>query len=235
MPNRSAFPTTHATALLTLVSSEGADAEQAKAAGIALMRRYADPLTVFVRGSSLARLGEPEEIVNGYFATRLSDEAAIVEFLKKWDASGMRLRRWLMNGILFYGQGLARDRARAQDRGGSMAPDELDRRAGAGSTGETDFERAWALTVVREATARAEIELLDEGRSVDFDIFRRHAIDGQPYAAFAHELGRSEQQCAGATRLVAQRVRAKLAELLVEEGVPDRELDDEIARVRGML
>jgi hypothetical protein len=147
----------------------------------------------------------------------------------------MRLRRWLMNGILFYGQGLARDRARAQDRGGSMAPDELDRRAGAGSTGETDFERAWALTVVREATARAEIELLDEGRSVDFDIFRRHAIDGQPYAAFAHELGRSEQQCAGATRLVAQRVRAKLAELLAEEGVPDRELDDEIARVREML
>ena len=129
MPDRSAFPTTHATALLTLVTDGGAGAEQAKAAGIALMRRYADPLTVFVRGSSLARLGEPEEIVNGYFATRLSDEAAIVEFLTKWVASGMRLRRWLMNGILFYGQGLARDRARAQDRGGSMAPDELDRRA----------------------------------------------------------------------------------------------------------
>jgi len=235
MPNRSAFPTTHATTLLTLVSSEGADAEQAKAAGIALMRRYADPLTVFVRGSSLARLGEPAEIVNGYFATRLSDEAAIVEFLTKWSASGMRLRRWLMNGILFYGQGLARDRARAQDRGSSMAPDELDRRAGAGSTGETDFERAWAVAVVREATARAEIELLDEGRSVDFDIFRRHAIDGQPYAAFAHELGRTEQQCAGATRLVAQRVRIHLARVLLEEGVPEHELDDELARVRAAL
>jgi len=147
----------------------------------------------------------------------------------------MRLRRWLMNGILFYGQGLARDRARAQDRGGPVAPHALDRREGAATTGESDFERAWALAAVREATARAEIELLDEGRSVDFDIFRRHAIDGQPYAAFARELGRSEQQCAGATRLVAQRVRAKLAQLLAEEGVPERELDDEIARVRGAL
>lgn len=235
MPNRSAFPTTHATALLTLVSSEGAGAEQAKAAGIALMRRYADPLTVFVRGSSLARLGEPEEIVNGYFATRLSDEAAIIEFLTKWNASGMRLRRWLMNGILFYGQGLARDRVRAQQRGGSVEPSALDRREGTAGSGETDFERAWALAVVREATARAEIELLDEGRSIDFDIFRRHAIDGHPYAAFARELGRSEQQCAGATRLVAQRVRAKLAELLVEEGVPAAEIDAEIARVRGLL
>jgi len=195
------------------------------------MERYAEPLAVFVRGSSLSRLGEPAEIVNGFFAARLSD----ARFLAGWAASGMRFRRWLMNGILFYGQGLARDRMRAQQRGGPVEPRELDRIEGAGSTGELDFERAWALAVVREATARAEIELLEEGRSVDFDIFRRHAIDGQPYAAFAHQLDRSEQQCAGATRLVAQRVRAKLAELLAEEGVPERELDDEIARVREML
>ena len=73
------------------------------------MDRYAGPLAVFVRGSSLARLGEPAEIVNGFFASRLSD----AEFLRAWDRSGMRLRRWLMNGILFYGQGLARDGAGA--------------------------------------------------------------------------------------------------------------------------
>jgi hypothetical protein len=52
---------------------------------------------------------------------------------------------------------------------------------------------------------------------------------------FAREVGRSEQQCAGATRLVAQRVRAALAEVLREEGVAEHELDDEIARVRGAL
>jgi hypothetical protein len=195
------------------------------------MERYAEPLSVFVRGSSLARLGEPDEIVNGFFAARLSDAA----FLEGWARSGMRLRRWLMNGILFYGQGVARDRMRAAARGGAVEPRELDRREGDGATAEADFERAWAVAVVREATARVEATLEAEGRAVDFEIFRRHAIDGQPYAIFAREVGRSEQQCAGATRLVAQRVRAALAEVLREEGVAEGELDAEIARVRGVL
>ena len=235
---RSAFPTTQATVLMTLAEGRVAVAERAKHAEIArsaLMSRYAEPLAVFVRGSSLARLGEPDEIVNGYFAARLSDDAGLGDFLSRWLRSGMRLRRWLMNGILFYGQGLARDQARAQQRGGAVEPRVLDRHEGTGPTGETDFERAWALAVVREATARAEDALLREGRAVDFEIFRRHAIDGQPYAAFARELGRSEQQCAGATRLVAQRVRAALAELLREEGVDEAELEDEIARMHRWL
>jgi hypothetical protein len=230
----SAFPTTQATWLRTLVGEGVATAGRgnaAETARIAVMARYAEPLRVFVRGSSLARLGEPDEIVNGFFASRLSD----ARFLEGWAASGMRLRRWLMNGILFYGQGLARDRARAEARGGAVEPRELDRREGDGATAEADFERAWALAVVREATARVEAELAGEGRAVDFEIFRRHAIDGQPYAVFAREVGRSEQQCAGATRLVAQRVRAALADVLREEGVAERELDAEIARVRGVL
>ncbi len=215
MPYPSAFPTTQATWLLTLVRACVADESSAKSAAIAqvfVMDRYAGPLAVFVRGSSLARLGEPAEIVNGFFASRLSD----AEFLRAWDRSGMRLRRWLMNGILFYGQGLARDGARANGRSAMLPAAEWSRLEG-------------------EATARAENELHAEGRTVDFEIFRRHAIDGQPYAAFARELGRSEQQCAGATRLVAQRVRVRVAELLREEGVPEAEIDDEIARVRAAL
>jgi len=234
MPTESAFPTTQATWCETLLDARVAGAARAQALEemrAALMARYASPLAVFVRGSSLARLGEPAEIVNGFLASRLSD----ARFLEGWAASGMRLRRWLMNGMLFYGQGLARDRARAEARGGAVEPRELDRREGDGATAEADFERAWALAVVREATARAEAQLEVEGRGVDFEIFRRHAIDGQPYAVFAREVGRSEQQCAGATRLVAQRVRAALAEVLREEGVAEGELDAEIARVRGVL
>ena len=234
MSNRSAFPTTQATWLATLVGPEVANAENSQTAEMArvfVMERYAGPLAVFVRGSSLARLGEPEEIVNGFLAARLSDAA----FLQAWHRSGMRLRRWLMNGILFYGQGLARDRARASGRSAMLPAGEWSKLEGDAATGEVDFERAWAVAVVREATARAEDELRAEGRMVEFEIFRRHAIDGKPYAAFARELGRSEQQCAGATRLVAQRVRARLAELLLEEGVPEVELDEEIARVRAAL
>ncbi len=245
MSDRSAFPTTHATWLETIliddrcmsdtqradVANAAKHAHNAAKARLHVMERYAAPLEVFVKGSSLARLGEPAELVHGFFAARLSD----ANYLRAWPRSGMRFRRWLMNGMLFYGQGIARDRARAAARGATVAAEELDLRAGTASAAEEDFERAWALAVVREATARVEAALLDEGRADEFEIFRRHAIDGQPYAAFAGEVGRTPQQCAGATRLVAQRVRAVLAEVLREEGVPEAELDDEIARVRGVL
>jgi hypothetical protein len=137
--------------------------------------------------------------------------------------------------MLFSWQGLARDQMRASARGGAVVPRVIDGREGDEPQGAGEFERAWALAVVREATARVEAELLAEGRAVEFEIFKRHAIDGQPYAVFAREVGRSEQQCAGATRLVAQRVRAALAEVLRQEGVAERELDAEIARVRGVL
>ena len=77
--NGSAFPTTHATWLRTLVGEGVATAARgnaAETARIAVMERYAEPLSVFVRGSSLARIGEPNEIVNGFFAARLSDAAS---------------------------------------------------------------------------------------------------------------------------------------------------------------
>ena len=145
MPTESAFPTTQATWCETLLDARVAGATRARALEdmrVALMARYAGPLAVFVRGSSLSKFGEPAEIVNGFFASRLSD----ARFLEAWAASGMRLRRWLMNGILFYGQGLARDRARAAARGGAVEPRELDRREGDGTTAEADFDRAGDLS-----------------------------------------------------------------------------------------
>lgn len=117
MTNETVFPTTQGTWLRTQVGGMNAFAENPALADAArinanayVMERYAGPLAVFVRGSSLARLGEPEELVNGFFASRLSDAA----FLDGWSRSGMRLRRWLMNGILFYGQGVARHQGDAE-------------------------------------------------------------------------------------------------------------------------
>src|SRR5882672_12709738 len=63
-----------------------------------LMSVYAWPLQVYFRGSSDRWLGEPEDIVQGFFADRLDRE----EFLPGCQESGLRLRRWLMNGFCFY-------------------------------------------------------------------------------------------------------------------------------------
>lgn len=140
MTRENAFPTTHLTWLQTHVGTgetAAARAESANKARQFVMERYAEPLAVFVRGSSLGRVSETSEIVNGFFASRLSDGA----FLEAWSSSGMRLRRWLMNGILFYGQGLIRDSARSATRSTSVDPRELDRRVALNSFGEIDFEK----------------------------------------------------------------------------------------------
>ena len=232
MERASLFPTTHAAALRTLVGGAGDDPAIAdEMARNRVMERYAEPLARFVQGSTLARLGDPRELVQGFFADRLSD----AEFLRRWAASGMRLRRWLMNGVLFYGQGVARDRARAAARASVLDPALLAHDAAEGADAATRYERDWALAVVREANARAEDALRAEGRAGDLEIFRRHAVLGEPYGRIARDLGRTEPQCAGATRLVAKRVRAALAEVLREEGVADHEIEDEIARVRARL
>ncbi|MEY3021215.1 MAG: hypothetical protein RIS86_411 [Planctomycetota bacterium] len=232
MQRASHFPTTHATELRTLaVDAAAGDAIADETARNLVMERYLGPLTRFVQGSTLRRLGDPADLVQGFFAERLSDPA----YLRRWAASGMRLRRWLMNGILFHGQGVLRDRGRAAARSSSVDPAALPQEADAGADAAVAYERAWALAVVREATARAEDALAAEGRTLELEIFRRHAVGGEPYAGIARDLGRSEPQCAGATRLVATRVRAALAALLAEEGVPDDELEDEIARVRALV
>lgn len=235
---RSVFPTTQATLLITHMGEAVSEAERLQhAASVrhALMARYAEPLAVFVRGSSLARLGEPAEIVNGFFALRLSDDQTVELFITRYLASGMPLRRWLMNGILFYGQGLSRDQDRARARDTTLPKGAWSSVQAEVPTAEDAFDQACALALVREATARAQAQLSDEGRARDFEIFRRHAVEGKPYAQFARELDRTEAQCAGSTRLVAQRVTEHLAELLREEGIAEEDLEAELRRLRAAL
>ena len=113
------FPSTHATwieAQLTIAEGTGADARTAlDALRLHLMDRYRQALVAYVRGSSLRRLGDAEELVNGFFADRACER----RFLLEWRASGMPLRRWMMNGVGFYGKGIVRDRARAKAREGA--------------------------------------------------------------------------------------------------------------------
>ncbi|MFM1868656.1 MAG: hypothetical protein RL591_2064, partial [Planctomycetota bacterium] len=113
-PRADHFPTTQLTTLLSeLRTLHGDDAHMRLAETI--MRRYAEPLAIYARGSTLREIAEPDELVHGYFAYALADAT----FLDRYLASGMRLRRWLMNGLLLHARSVIRDRSRARRREGA--------------------------------------------------------------------------------------------------------------------
>jgi hypothetical protein len=88
------------------------------------------------------------------------------------------------------------------------------------------FERAWARAILAEACAQVEQALVAEGRDRAWEIFRRHSLDGLPYGELVEnfrregndEYGLTRQQMAELVRGVTTRLRARVRELLEEEG-----------------
>jgi DNA-directed RNA polymerase specialized sigma24 family protein len=164
----------------------------------------------------LRDIAEPDELVHGYFAHALADAT----FLDRYLASGMRLRRWLMNGLLLHARSVIRDRSRARRREGApldtAPPNAIT--ATPESNAESAFDRAWALALLSEACGSVEQALLAEGRDRAWTVFRRHAIDGRSYVDLEQELGLGRQQMADLVRGVTRRLRARVLELLEDEG-----------------
>ena len=103
MPPVDHFPSTHATWIgtqLTIIEGATPDGPAARTAhrsvATYLMERYREPLRAYVVGSALRELGEPDELVAGFFAHML----ATPDSLLRWRTSGLQLRRWL-NLMLF--------------------------------------------------------------------------------------------------------------------------------------
>ena len=197
------FPSTHATwldAQLTIADRAGGDPAAAARRAVQqhLMQRYHAPLRAYVRGGSLRELGDAEELVAGFFADRVGAE----DFLAGWRGSGMSLRRWLMNGISFYGRGVLRDRMRdrlrqlderASDASSTAAGHTLDQLLDDRDAARA-FEESWALEVLNAAHAQVHADLDAAGKLDEYDVFRRHVIDGVDYGVIGGQLGLTRQQ-----------------------------------------
>ena len=237
MPPVDHFPSTHATwidAQLTIIDgADGAPAGMTAHRALAryLMERYREPLRAYVVGSALRELGEPDELVSGFFAHLLGTPDSMM----RWRTSGLQLRRWLMHGMAFHGRTLRKDAARNRERGS------LDALAAAGAEPQDDhdgvhaFDRAWALALVNEAHRIAHEECVQRGLLDEYEVFRLHVSEGLPYAVIAPRTGRTEQQCANATRKLGGMLREAVRELLRGEGVPGGELDAMVAEVQRLV
>ena len=219
------FPTTEQTWLLDRLA-EGHGGSSARRDHI--MTRYREPLLAYARGSSLRTVAEPDELVHGFFVAFFERP----DGLERWAESGTRLRRWMMNGLVLHARGIRRDAGRNRETVG------LDAAAAATASlqsAEEAFEAAWARSLLSDAATAVQAELASEGRSMAWDLFARHIIDGRPYAECCPPLGYTVEDGRTVTRMVSIRIRRTLRELLLQEGTPETEIGAELRALEDLL
>ncbi len=211
------FPATAATWLEERIRGDDSD-------GFALARRhvmsvYLEPLVIYVRGSSYRRLGDPVDLVQGFFESRLSRG----DYLDKWLESGLPLRVWLIKGLKYYL--LERTRPRPDDRVGAM-PDDVTRNGEDGPA--TDFRKEIARGMVREALRVVSEELESEGLGEHWRVFTLHHLEGLPYAAVGTSVGVDEERAMVMGRTATRRLRKRLRQMCGWPGATDEEIDREL-------
>jgi hypothetical protein len=219
------FPTTQATWIVE--ASRGDDSRLGELAA-RIIERYAQPLEAYAQGSTLREIAEPRDIVHAFLVAKFASPAATRAYLAAWNASGLSLRRWMMNGLLLHARGIVRDAQRSRERSFDGAERTV---ASNASTAEDIFERAWAQAILAEACVQVELTLAAEGRDRAWRVFRVHSIDGRAYSELEEEFGLSRQQMADLVRGVTAKLRTRVRELLDEEGRIGDDAVDEIVRL----
>ena len=230
------FPSTEWTWLATRIGEAAHDGRAAAELRTRVMERYAEPLRIYAKGSSLGWLDDSEALVNGFFASRLARD----EYLMKWFESAMPLRRVLANGMLLYLREERRARVRREARDGASVDAIYEQGADALAAPDDgrafrELERAWARSVLGEACERARNELVAAGKGVAWAVFERHFIDDVPYEAVARELGIREESARPSARLAQAKVREWIKWLLALEGVSEAEMDEAVADVTRLV
>jgi hypothetical protein len=216
MPRKEAFPTTQQTWIgQTLVQGDRGRANVNRH----VMEVYSWPLTVYYRGTRDRWLGEPDEIVQGFFADRLARSG----FFTDWQRSRLPLRRWLINAFCFYLSEMRRRSKRdrsAQELGESAATTESDP--------GTTMDRAFVVSIVRAALSTAENRCKAEGLDAHWRIFMRHHHNGEAYQHIAADADIGPARAAVMCRTASRKFRSALRDMMARDGAPQHQIDREI-------
>lgn len=194
-----------------------------------IMETYTEPLGNYVAGSSFRTLGTPKDLVSGFFASRLAQTG----YFEKWIESGLPLRRWLINGFLFFLQEEAR--RRKAERVGTLSDEAAFEPVADASCAAEEFDRVWAASMVRSAASAARDRCVQEGFETHWDMFEKHFVGGTSYADIAESFSVTGGQAASMVRTASIRFRQAVVDLLLKDGATEDELDDEIARLMRAL
>lgn len=234
------FPSTHATWLVETLAQGDTGTRLAERH---VMERYRDALMAYAGALPARTIAEPAELVAGFFARRVT----VAGFFDAWRASGLPLRRYLMNGLSLDARTLLRSERREAERRRRYAAEEAAEareRARREANAEAAFERAWARTVVAEACERARAELALERDGRAWEVFEAHVLRGESYGQIAGALGSAsgdggervnDEALAVIVRRVGRRMRAALRAVLAEEGASAEEIERELRVVLARL
>lgn len=174
-----------------------------------VMSVYDWPLQVYFMGTRDRWLGEPIDVVQGFFASRLSRE----DFFNAWHQSGLKLRQWLINAFCFYLKEMRRAKQR-DARGAAQVEDAPGDDIGPAQA----YQRAYIVSIVREALARTQEICEKEKLGAHWEVFLRHFYQGQSYSEMAPELDIDVSRAAVMARTARTKFQSTLRNMLTQGG-----------------
>jgi DNA-directed RNA polymerase specialized sigma24 family protein len=191
-----------------------------------LMSVYAEPLRAYLACTPYRSLGEPDDLVEGFFADRLGRP----EFLSGWRRSEKRLRHWLMNAFVFYLKETVRgvNRQRRSYEISEEFPDDSQ------APGEV-LDRAFAMALVQTAMEQARESCRSRGLGDHFDVFREHYWNDVAYAELGTSMGVSPERARVMARTARDAFRRALRALLLRDGGQIGNVDGEIDSLLEVL
>jgi RNA polymerase sigma-70 factor (ECF subfamily) len=207
-----------------------------------LCQIYWRPVYVFLRRQGIAE-PDAQDFTQGFFAELINSRA-----YTRADPMRGRFRSFLL-GTLKHFLAHARDRDRAQKRGGGNAPVQLDEAAL--SEAETYasrckdwgadgvFEREWAASLARQALDRLAQEYELGGKGALFEALKSRLTAGEPAAIPYEELANRLGRTAAHLRVDVTRLRARYRAILREEVsgtvVDSGDVDEELRYLRQAM
>jgi DNA-directed RNA polymerase specialized sigma24 family protein len=199
-----------------------------------LCQIYWRPVYLFLRRQEIAH-HDAQDLTQGFFADLIENRT-----YARADQTKGRFRSFLL-GALKHFLAHARDRGRAQKRGGGAVPIQLEEAAI--SEAETHaarcrkwsadgvFEREWAAALLRQALDRLAQEHAVAGKSALFEALKAHLTGttaAVPYEEMAKRLGRPITTLRSDVARLRARYRAILREEVSGTVTDPRDVDEEL-------
>ena len=105
----------------------------------------------------------------------------------------------------------------------------------AGSGPDDDFDRAWAMAMVRDAWTDAAKSCEADGLGDHWRLFIRHHVDGLAYKEFVHEFDVTPSQAAVMVRTATGRFKKAVRHRILMDGVLEVDVDEELQRLMEIM
>jgi RNA polymerase sigma-70 factor (ECF subfamily) len=207
-----------------------------------LCQIYWRPVYLFLRRQGTAQ-HDAQDLTQGFFADLIESRA-----YKRADPTKGRFRSFLL-GSLKHFVADARDRERAQKRGGGIKPVQLDEAAISEAeiqaacsdhwSAERVYEREWAAALLRQALDRLDQECVLAGKGALFEGLKSHLAAGTGTAIPYEDLAATLARPAVTLRSDVARLRARYRVILREEVsgtvLDSSEVDEELRHLCHVL